>query len=154
MAKAQTGVYATFSAAKLNQPNTGWMYGPTVGLYSDVSRFGFFSTGFDVRGTFLTGGGNSLNSLIVGPRLAVRPRVIPLQPYAQVGLGFGHAAFGQGSARTTATKFEYQFLGGLDMTVLPRIDWRVVEFSYGGLSDLNGSFNPKTLSSGIVFRLP
>ncbi|MHB1023542.1 MAG: hypothetical protein ACYC46_03575 [Acidobacteriaceae bacterium] len=154
IANAQTGIYATFSAAKLSQQNTDWMYGPTVGLYSDTARFGFFSTGFDVRGTFLSGGGNSLNSLIVGPRLAIRPRVIPIQPYAQVGLGFGHATFGQGSGRTTTTKFEYQFLGGLDMTVLPRVDWRVVEFSYGGLSDLNGSFNPKTISSGIVFRLP
>jgi hypothetical protein len=30
----------------------------------------------------------------------------------------------------------------------------VVEFSYGGLSGLGSSFNPKVLSTGIVIRLP
>jgi hypothetical protein len=38
--------------------------------------------------------------------------------------------------------------------VLPRLDWRVVEFSYGGLSALNGTLNPRTLSTGLVLRLP
>ncbi|MHB1857169.1 MAG: hypothetical protein ACYCPM_07010, partial [Acidobacteriaceae bacterium] len=69
-------------------------------------------------------------------------------------IGAGHADYGQGVAHVSATKFQYQFLGGLDLTVLPRIDWRVVEFSYGGLSGLGSSLNPKTISTGIVVRLP
>ena len=60
-----------------------------------------------------------------------------------------------GESLGSATKFEYQFLGGLDFTILPRIDWRIAEFSYGGLSTFNNSsFHPKSLSSGIVLRLP
>jgi hypothetical protein len=76
--------------------------------------------------------------------------------------GVGHTRFGQGVAKQSNTDFEYQFLGGLDMTILPRIDWRVVEFSYGGVSGLGrsldpkigSSLNPKTISTGFVVRLP
>jgi hypothetical protein len=78
---------------------------------------------------------------------------MPIHPYIEALVGAGHADYGQGSAKVTATKFQYQFLGGLDLTILPRIDWRLVEFSYGGLSGLGSSFNPKTLSTGIVIRL-
>jgi hypothetical protein len=159
-AQAQTAIYGEFSAAKLNAPNTSWMYGPTVGLYHD-SEHGLFATGLDVRGTF-AGRGNTngpytnqtLDTILGGVRLAVTPRVLPFKPYGEVLGGFGHLKTGEGSARTSSTKFAYQFVGGVDFTLLPRIDWRVVEFSYGQLAGLGGSFNPKTLSTGIVFRLP
>jgi hypothetical protein len=52
------------------------------------------------------------------------------------------------------TKFEYQFLGGFDFTVFPRVDWRIAEFSYEGLAGLNGGFHPESISTGIVLRLP
>jgi hypothetical protein len=77
-----------------------------------------------------------------------------VKPYAEALAGVGHASF-SGNSANSVTKFEYQFLGGLDFTVLPRLDWRVVEFSYGGLAGLdNGSIHPKTLSSGLVLRIP
>ncbi len=69
-------------------------------------------------------------------------------------VGAGYAQSGQGAAYYSATKFEYNFVGGLDYTFFPRLDWRVVECSYGGLSSFKGSFNPRTLSTGVVFRLP
>ncbi len=66
----------------------------------------------------------------------------------------GHASF-SGNPTIGITNFEYQILGGVDYTFLPRLDWRVVEFSYGGLAGLNnGSFHPKTISSGLVLRIP
>jgi hypothetical protein len=159
-AHAQTAIYGEFTAAKLSAPNTSWMYGPTVGLYHD-SEHGLFATGLDVRGTF-AGRGNSngpytnetLDTIEGGVRLAVTPRVLPLKPYGEVLGGFGHLKTGEGSARTSSTKFAYQFVGGVDFTLLPRIDWRVVEFSYGRLAGLGDSFVPKTLSTGVVFRLP
>jgi hypothetical protein len=80
--------------------------------------------------------------------------IIPLHPYVEATAGVGNLNF-EGGSPTNSTRFEYQFLGGLDYTVLPRIDWRVAEFSYGELSALNGnSFHPRTLSTGIVLRLP
>jgi hypothetical protein len=151
---AQIGVYGQFNAAKLNVPQTGWIYGPTVGAYFASTHFVFLSTGVDFRGTFLGNSGSTkLNSGLGGLRLGIKPRVLPIQPYIEGLVGVGHVEFGQGAAQTSATKLEYQFLGGLDFTLLPHIDWRVVEFSYGGLSGLDNSLNPKTLSTGIVLRL-
>lgn len=159
-AQAQTAIYGEFTGAKLSAAHTDWMYGPTIGLYHD-SGHGLIATGFDVRGTF-AGRGNSngrdtsqsLDTAMVGVRLAVTPHVLPIKPYGEVLGGLGHLKAGEGSARTSSTKFAYQFVGGVDFTVLPRIDWRVVEFSYGRLAGLGDSFAPKTLSMGIVFRLP
>ena len=153
-ANAQVGLYAEFSGAKANVPGANWIYGPTFGGYYDRGRALFLSTGLDARGAFLGSGNNKLDSGLFGPRLSFRPHAIPIQPYVEALIGIGHAGYYQGSAPTTVTKFEYQFLGGLDLTVLPRADWRIVEFSYGGLSGLGSSFNPKTISTGIVVRLP
>jgi hypothetical protein len=78
--------------------------------------------------------------------------VIPLHPYLEATAGLGNLNIPKASSNVT--RFEYQFLGGLDYTVFPRIDWRVAEFSYGGLSVFNGSYHPKTLTTGIVLRIP
>ncbi|MHB1794255.1 MAG: hypothetical protein ACYCPO_04760 [Acidobacteriaceae bacterium] len=153
-ATAQVGIYGELSAAKLNVPNTNWIYGPTFGGYLDKGHFWVFSSGVDARVAILGTGATTLDSGLVGPRLVFRPHVLPIQPYAEALIGAGHADYGQGVAQVSATKFQYQFLGGLDWTILPRIDWRAVEFSYGGLSGLGSSFNPKTISTGIVVRLP
>lgn len=153
-AKAQVGLYADFSAAKVNVPRSNWIYGPTFGAYFDRGHLLFLSTGLDARGSILGSGVNTLDSGLVGPRLVFRPHVLPIQPYVEALIGLGRAGYYQGNTPTTVTKFQYQFLGGVDWTVLPRIDWRVVEFSYGGLSGLGSSFNPKTISTGLVVRLP
>lgn len=153
-AHAQVGLYGEFSAAKVNVPGSKWIYGPTFGGYYDRGHLLFLSTGLDARGAVLGTGHNTLDSGLIGPRLVFQPHVLPIQPYVEALIGLGHAGYYQGTAPTTVTKFQYQFLGGLDLTILPRIDWRVVEFSYGGLSGLGSSFNPKVLSTGIVIRLP
>jgi hypothetical protein len=115
-AKAQIGLYAEFSGAKLNVPNTNWIYGPTFGAYFDKGHLLFLSAGLDARGAFLGSGSTVLNSGLVGPRVAFRPHVIPIQPYVEALIGVGHAEYGQGVVQTTATKFEYQFYrrSGLD----------------------------------------
>ena len=157
-AMAQIGLYGEFSAAKPNIPQVGWIYGPTFGVYYDPWHLPFLAAGLDARGEFLGSGTNKLDSGLFGPRLVFQPHVLPFQPYAEGLVGMGHAVYpnqtGQGTTTVTATEFEYQFLGGLDLTVFPRVDWRVVEFSYGGLSGLGNSYNPFTLSTGLVVRLP
>ena len=156
-AHAQIGVYGEFSAANFNVPNVGWQYGTTFGIFdNDLLKIPFFALGIDGRGTVVNGDGASIASGLAGPRLVFKPHVLPVMPYVEALVGAGHAEAGrQGSAaHTSATKLEYNFVGGLDYTFFPRLDWRVVEFSYGGLSSFAGSFNPRTLSTGIVFRLP
>lgn len=159
-AEAQTAIYGEFTAGKINAANTSWMVGPTVGLYHD-NGLGFVAYGYDVRGSFLrrgdtngTGSNESLTTLEGGVRFAVTPHVLPIKPYVEALGGYGSLTTGQGVARTSASHLLYQFLGGVDFTFFPRLDWRVVEFSYGGLSGLGSSYDPKTLSTGLVFRLP
>jgi len=165
-ALAQFGVYGEFTAGKSNVSlatgwsGPSWMYGPTFGVYYDPWHLPFLAAGLDARGVFLGSGNNKLDSGLFGPRLVFRPHVLPIQPYVEGLIGVGHAKYDEYlkytalSARYSATNFEYQFLGGLDLTVFPRIDWRVVEFSYGGLSGLGTSYNPETISTGLVLRLP
>lgn len=159
-ARAQTGIYAEFTGGKVPSANTPWMYGPTVGLYHD-NGFGPIALGLDVRGSFLRRGdtngadtNQSLNTLEGGVRLAITPHVLPFKPYVEALGGYGGLTTGQGTLRTSASHLTYQFLGGLDFTFFPRLDWRVAEFSYGRLSGLSGSYAPKTLSTGLVLRLP
>lgn len=159
-AVAQAGIYGQVTAAKLSAANTSWMYGPTLGLYYDAGH-GVVALGLDARASFLgrgntngAGSDESLRTGLVGVRVAVTPHVLPFKPYVEALGGFGSLTVGQGAARTSATHFTYQFLGGIDFTVFPRVDWRVVEFSYGRLSGLGDSFAPKTVSTGLVFRLP
>ena len=153
-ATAQIGVYGEFSASNFNVPNTAWQYGTTFGIYDNHWSVPFLALGVDGRGSVVGTGSTSTWSGLVGPRLVFKPHILPVMPYVEALGGVGHADVGQGSAQTSATKFEYNFVGGLDYTFFPRLDWRVVEFSYGGLSSFSGSFHPRTLSTGIVFRLP
>ena len=158
--QAQTAIYAEFTGGKVPAANTDWLYGPTIGLYHD-NGLGLVALGYDVRGSFLRRGdthgadsNESLNSLEVGARLAVTPHLLPIKPYVEALGGYAGLTVGQGTTRESASHAAYQFLGGVDFTFFPRLDWRVVEFSYGRLSGLGGTYAPKTISTGLVFRLP
>jgi hypothetical protein len=151
-ANAQIGVYGEFSASDFNIPNLNWQYGSTFGLFYNHWGVPFFALGADGRGSVVGSGSNKIISGLAGPRLTFKPHVLPIMPYVEALAGAGDVQYGEGVARTSATKFEYQFLGGVDWTIVPRVDWRVIEFSYGGLS--GPSLKPRNLSTGIVVRLP
>lgn len=152
-ARAQTGVYAAFSAADPNLPNTNWIYGGNVGIYLDTHSVPFLEWGGDLRGSFMKHGDAQLNSGLIGPRFVLHPPVLPIKPYAEVLGGIGHISAGQGAARTSETNFEYRVLAGADVTIFPRIDWRLFEYGYGGFSGLT-NVHPQTVSMGFVVRLP
>jgi hypothetical protein len=151
---AQLGLYGAFTAQNLGGPNNdGYdLYGGTFGAYLASGRLAILSVGIDLRGSFARSSGASFDTGAIGPRIALNTHILPIHPYIEGTIGLGHADFtGAGSA----TKFEYQVLGGLDFTILPRIDWRVAEYSYGGLSTINDyNYRPKSLSTGLVLRLP
>lgn len=150
---AQLGLYGSFTTVNLNVPGyDNWIYGGTFGAYLASGHLAVLSVGVDLRGSFANSSSTKFASGAIGPRLGLNLHVLPIHPYAEATAGIGSATFEPASS---STKFEYQFLGGLDYTVLPRIDWRVAEFSYGGLSGFNGnSFHPKSISTGIVLRIP
>jgi hypothetical protein len=151
---AQLGLYGAFTAQNLGGPNdNGYdLYGGTFGGYLASGRLAILSVGIDLRGSFSRSSGTSFDTGSIGPRIALNTHILPIQPYIEGTVGLGHVDFnGAGSA----TKLEYQVLGGLDYTILPRIDWRVAEYSYGGLSTINNyNYRPKSLSTGLVLRLP
>lgn len=152
-AHAQIGLYAEFGGSKIDSPSNDWIYGPTFGIYADFLPLPFIHLGADLRGSVLGPGQDTkLYSGLLGPRLSLHPHVLPLMPYLEGLGGVGHYDFGTG--QDSNTKFEYQFLAGIDYTLIPRLDWRVIEFSYGGLSVFNGDLHPKTISTGVVLRLP
>ena len=161
-AVAQVGAYALFTGAKINQDNTPYMYGPTVGVYLNQQYSPLVSAGVDFRGTFVSRGpvngvvntDQRVNNVLGGVRLAITPKVLPIKPYVEGLVGIGYIKAGLPPNRTTSTHFEYQALGGLDYTILPQLDWRVIEFSWGRLSGLGDSLSPRQLSTGVVFRLP
>ncbi len=149
---AQTGIYGTFTAASLNNASSNWIYGGSGGIYFDRWHFGLASAGLDLRGQFLgTSTTTRLNSGLGGLRIAITPHVLPIKPYGEALAGVGYV---NDPGVGTSTDFEYTFLGGLDFTFFPRLDWRVIEFSYGGVSALNGTLHPSSFSSGLVFRIP
>lgn len=153
MAHAQWAAYGMFTSSNFDTAGTSWLYGGTVGIYRDRGH-GLIATGFDVRGEFVQRSHISMNSGLGGLRLAITPHVLPFKPYVEGLAGVGYIGEGQGSARTSSTEFAYRVLGGVDLTFFPRLDWRVVEFGYGGLTGDASGINPKTLSSGLVIRLP
>ena len=136
------------------------MFGPTVGVYHD-NGLGLVAFGYDVRGSFLRRGDShgantdgSLTTLEGGLRFAVTPHILPVKPYVEALGGYGALTAGQAATRTSGSHFAYQLIGGVDLTFFPRLDWRVVEFSYNGLSGLDSSYYPKQYSTGLVLRLP
>ncbi|HEX6495401.1 MAG TPA: hypothetical protein VF018_07960 [Acidobacteriaceae bacterium] len=152
-AHAQTGIYVEYGGSKVAAPSNDWIYGPTFGLYHDFYSVPLVHVGADLRGSVLgVSQTTTLTSGMIGPRVSVHPHVLPAMPYLEALGGIGHYDYGAGQGSNT--QFEYQFLAGIDITVLPRLDWRAVEFSYGGLSALNGTLHPRTLSMGLVLRLP
>lgn len=153
-ASAQTGIYAEFSTSDFNTSNVGRQYGPTFGFYHNLWRPPFLGIGFDARATLLGSGSTKAYMGFLGPRLQLRPRVIPLMPYVEGLVGAGAVEVGQGASFVDKTALAYEGAVGIDWTILPRIDWRVVEYSVGGFGSLKTSIRPQTLSTGLVLRLP
>jgi hypothetical protein len=147
-AEAQIGVYAGFSGAPVSgSSSTASAFGPMFGIYAQSGRY--ISVGGDLRGSFLTRSGFNYFTGAAGPRIAFKPPVLPFRPYFE-GL-VGVASLNDGNGSGSSTKLNYQVLGGIDATILPHIDWRVIEFDYSAVS--GNSVNAKIFSTGIVLRL-
>jgi len=145
-ANAQIGVYAGFSGGH-DTSISSTVYGPLVGIYAQSS--GFLSLGGDARGSFLSRSGSHFFTGAIGPRIALKPVGLPVKPYLEGLVGVGNTS---GGGSSSATHLNYQVLFGIDATILPRIDWRVIEYDYSALA---GASNSATiLTTGLVTRLP
>ncbi|MHB1936615.1 MAG: hypothetical protein ACYCOR_08525 [Acidobacteriaceae bacterium] len=185
-AMAQVGLYGEFSTTNIRAANEPEIYGITFGGYDEKSfnrHLTFLSLGPDFRVSLQSGsasasnvnpGGGPAQSLIsaqAGPRVAFKLPVAALHPYVegliggvdlQIGEVVGDTRFHNvagsppGTNSNGGISLSGQALGGLDLTVRPRVDWRVVEVGYARLFESSGSpsLGIITFSTGIVVRLP
>lgn len=151
---AQTGVYAEFSSSNFNSPGVGRQYGPTFGFYHEIFHPPFLRVGFDARASLLGSDSHKAYMGLIGPQVQIHPRVLPLMPYVEGLVGAGDVNVGQGGSLVNKTALAYEGVIGVDWTILPRLDWRVVEFSAGGFGSTGASISPRTWSTGLVLRLP
>jgi hypothetical protein len=152
--------------------NTADPLGGTGGIYYDFLKLGPVKLGADLRGSILTtkrganvnfnDSGTRIYSALGGVRAVFHTPMAPLKPYIQGSVGLGRSDYGL--SNTTASgqvilynNFEYEGLAGLDIKLLPIMDWRVAEFGYGGLNPFgtySHNYPIKQVSMGFVFHLP
>jgi hypothetical protein len=140
-AQARFAIYGTAGGEKSGLLNEDWTVAGTFGFYYGLFHAGPIDLSVDARGDV----SSNINSGLVGPRVAVKLPVIPLKPYGE--FIFGVSTY----SRPLPNDFAYRYVLGLDATIIPHIDWRVVDFSYGINNSANGT-HAKTLSSGLVIR--
>jgi hypothetical protein len=156
--------------------------GGTAGVYYDFMKLGPIRLGADLRGTITTskqgayassrGAGTRIYSGLGGIRGTFHTPYPILKPYIQVSAGIGRSDYGLLTPNTTVTvggsstqitgeaihsNFQYEGFAGVDVRLLPVMDFRVVELGYGALTSFgtNGHTYPVgSISSGLVFHLP
>jgi hypothetical protein len=146
--------------------------GGTGGVYYDFWKLGPVKIGADLRGSILTtrrgayvnfnSGGARIYSTLGGIRAVFHTPFVPLKPYIQGSAGLGRSDYGLSSTNDVGkivlyNNFEYEALAGLDIKLLPIVDWRVAELGYGGLDPFgtySHNYPIKQVSMGFVFHLP
>jgi len=150
--------------------------GGTGGVYYDFMKLGPMKLGVDARGSILTtkrgayinfnGPGARIYSVLGGVRGSFQTPIKSLKPYLQISMGLGRSDYGLYSGRPASNQplpnviynnFQYEGLAGLDIKMLPVLDWRVAEFGYGGLDPFgtySHNYPIKQVSMGFVFHLP
>lgn len=184
-AHAQLGVYGTFTAQRLGNlksspeatnpsavNNDVSPLGGTGGIYYDFFKIGPVKLGADLRGSIVTtkrgaftnanGGGARINSALFGVRAVFNAPLFHsvLRPYLQASAGMGSTNYGLlygASGVSLHTNFEYMGFAGVDIPLLPVMDFRLVELGIGGLNPFgtnSHNYPLQSVSSGVVFHLP
>jgi hypothetical protein len=164
------------TAAAFARANTVDPLGGTGGVYYDFLKLGPVKLGADLRGSILTtkrgayinfdGPGARIYSVLGGVRGSFQTPIKSLKPYLQISAGLGRSDYGLYSSQPASTQpvpnviynnFQYEGFAGLDIKLLPILDWRVAEFGYGGLDPFgtnSHNYPIKQVSMGFVIHLP
>jgi hypothetical protein len=144
-AQARFAIYGTGGGEKSGLPNDDWHAAGTFGFYYGILHAAIIDLSVDARGDL----SSNIKSGFLGPRVAVKLPIIPVKPYGE--FIFGVSTYSTPARLPISNDFAYRYVLGLDTTILPHIDWRVADFSYGINNSANGT-HAKTLSSGLVVR--
>jgi hypothetical protein len=164
------------TSSAFERANTVDPLGGTGGIYYDFLQLGPVKLGADLRGSILTtkrgayvnfdGPGAHIYSALGGIRGSFHTPIKSLKPYIQVSAGLGRSDYGLYVSRPASNEplpnlifsnFQYEGLVGLDIKLLPIMDWRVAELGYGGLDPFGTyghNYPIKQVSMGFVFHLP
>jgi hypothetical protein len=165
-AHAQIGIYGAFNTVRLNASSVSisaqtaaWYTGAEAGVYYNFLHMGPVALGADLRGDLLTGNQQKYRSALFGLRLAANPPLLPIRPYVQASIGAGGASHSglNGAGTIYSEKFQYLVAGGVDYTLVPHVDFRVVEVGYGRMTGISSGGTAPTstlvsVSTGLVVR--
>ncbi len=165
---AQAGLYGMLSAGHYSGLGVGYgtastqsggmtARGGTFGVYDNFMPFGPVRFGGDARviiqnSANSTSYGNKIAGFLFGPRLEIAPPPpIPVKPYIQ--LEFGGVGSNNGTSTSKSVSFAYQVNGGIDFTILPRLDLRG-EYGAGQLTSIGNSHHTlQEFGIGLVLRM-
>ena len=163
------------TGAAFARANTVDPLGGTGGVYYDFMKLGPVKLGADVRGSILTtkrgayvnfnGPGARIYSVLGGVRGVFHTPIVPEALYPDLGRPWPQRlrpvcrppGLHTSSPNVIYNNFEYEGLAGLDIKLLPIMDWRVAEFGYGGLDPFgtySHNYPIKQVSMGFVLHLP
>jgi len=154
---ADTGPFAFLGSGDKSQTFGGIGFGG----YYDFAHLSKADVSVDVRDDIQHGNNASLNSFLVGLRLAAKPiSFFGLKPYAQFSVGEGRTR--PPLSDTHINRLQYGVFVGADKAIAKHVDWRVVEVSYGSVDTISSqTFGGPTkvpaarilgFSTGLVFR--
>jgi hypothetical protein len=153
---ADTGPFAFLGDGKTAQTFGGVDFGG----YYEFAHYSKADLSVDMRDAIQHGNNASINSFMVGLRLAAKPMAFNLKPYGQFSVGEGRTRPPLSDAHIT--RLQYGIYAGVDKPLNKHVDWRIVEISYGSVSTISsatfqvGSTFPSArvlgFSTGFVFR--
>ncbi len=155
---SQLTAYAEIGATTLSNPSdTTVIAGPTFGLTDQLGTIHGVRAGFDLRAQ-LSGASERLDTLSLGPVLAVKHKRIRV--FGEFLVGFSRYNDGQrtpvpnglSNPNSGTTDSEIQGVGGLDLALTKRLDYRVFEYAYQEFFGVGGQFNPSTFATGVVLH--
>ncbi len=155
---ADTGTFAFLGSGQTAQT----FGGVDIGGYYEFAHYAKADLSVDMRDAIQHGNNASLNSFMVGLRLAAKPMAFNLKPYAQFSIGEGRTRPPLSQAHIN--RLQYGVYVGVDKPLNKHVDWRIVEISYDSVktisSDTFQGATPNTFpaarvlgfSTGFVFR--
>ncbi len=160
-----SGVASGNTTGTNSQYTTSSYWAPGFGGGATVTafKFGPASLGIDLRGSTKPGT-QGADTVLGGVKLAFKPPVLPIKPYVQVSGGYlgtrGGVTTGAAAGSANPQHFAaYEFLGGLDYSILPLVRLRLIEIGGGQGHFLSGANNNDpnitffTVNTGVVFHL-
>jgi hypothetical protein len=156
---ADTGTFAF-----LGSGNKSAVFGGVeFGGYYEFASASKFTVALDMRDAIRHGNSASLNSFLVGVRVATKPLAFAgIKPYVQVSVGAGRTKAPDNPVHIE--KLEVDGFLGVDKSLGKHVDWRIAEVGYGSLTTMSSSQERGQISvpaaklydfsTGFVFRFP